>query len=120
MKRAKITGLEKVLRNLNKEIKKIEGRTKAGLWEAALAVRYRAQELTPVETGHLKGFVSTPPPIDTPRGPSTYIAFHAEYAVYVHEINANYTVGQWKFLETALRELKGKVLDIIKRNAKIR
>ena len=119
MKRAKITGLEKVLKNLNKEIGKIKGRTKAGIWEAALAVRYRAQELTPVETGHLKGFVSTPPPIDSPRGPGTYIAFHAEYAVYVHEIQARHKAGQWKFLETALRELKKKVLDIIKRNAKI-
>lgn len=119
MKKVRITGLAKVLRNLNKEIKGIKGRTKAGLWEAALMIRNRAQHLCPVDIGNLKASAVTPPPIDTPRGPSATIGFTATYAVFVHEINANYTVGQWKFLETALRELKSKVLAVIKARAQV-
>jgi hypothetical protein len=115
-----VKGLRAIERNLNREIGKIKGRTKAGVWEAALVIRSRAQQLTPVDTTHLKTFVTTPRPSDTPMGPVTAITFHANYALHVHEIQATHRVGQWKFLETAIRELKGKALDIIKRTAQIK
>jgi hypothetical protein len=106
------------MRNLNKEIKNIEGRTKAGLWQAALLVRHQSQELTPVDTGNLKGSAFTDS-YDTPKGPGAVIGYTATYAVYVHEIDNNYRVGQWKFLEMALRMLKKKILHTIKSYARI-
>ena len=51
----KVTGIDTILRNLNKEIKKIEGRTLGGLILAAQdPVRREAQQECPVVTGNLK------------------------------------------------------------------
>ncbi len=47
-------GLDKVLSNLNKEIGKIEGRTRQGLLSAALKVKRDAIKLAPVDTGNLR------------------------------------------------------------------
>ena len=116
--KVRITGLDRVLKNLNREIMQIQGRTKAGLREAALVVRKRAQELTPIDTGHLKGSAYTEA-YDTPLGPGAEIGFMASYAPFVHEINKSYTVGQWKFLETAIKENYQKILEIIRKRAKI-
>ena len=119
MRNIYFTGLSQINRNLNKEIKKIKGRTKAGLWQAALMVRKQSQELTPVDTGNLRGSAFTDS-YDTQKGPDAVIGYTASYAPYVHEIDANYRVGQWKFLEMALRMLKKKILHTIKSYARIR
>lgn len=115
-----VKGLRGIERNMNREIGKIKGRTKAGIWEAALFICGKAQEMTPVDTSHLKSFVTTPRPSDTPMGPVTAITFHAEYALHVHEIQATHRVGQWKFLETAMRKWKGKALEIVGARAQIK
>ncbi len=47
-------GLDKVLSNLNKEIGKIEGRTRQGLLAAALKVKRDAIKLAPIDTGNLR------------------------------------------------------------------
>jgi len=47
-------GLDKVLSNLNKEIRGIEGRTRQGLLAAALKVKRDAIKLAPVDTGNLR------------------------------------------------------------------
>lgn len=109
---AEITGLEEVMARLNAEIEKIEGRTKAGLWEAALMVRREAQKLCPVDTGNLKASAYTLA-YQTPEGPGAEVGFTASYAAAVHEINANYTVGEWKFLETALKKLESEIPKVI-------
>ncbi|GAG31886.1 unnamed protein product, partial [marine sediment metagenome] len=46
-------GLDKVLKNLNKEIQKIEGRTQAGVTEAALYIKRESQKKTPMDLGNL-------------------------------------------------------------------
>lgn len=112
-----ITGTDKVLRNLNREILGIQNRTRAGMREAALVVRKRSQELTPVDTGHLKASAYTES-FDSPKGPGAEIGYMAAYAVFVHEIDKNYTVGQWKFLETALKEKAKEILEIIRKRAR--
>ena len=117
-KRVYFTGLKRVQANLNNEITKIKGRTKAGLWSAALVVRRRAQQLSPVDTGNLKGSAFTNA-YDTPKGPGAEIGFTASYAVFVHEVRAKHKVGQWKFLQTALQEKATQVLEIIKKYAKV-
>lgn len=115
--RVRMVGTDRILRNLNSEIRGIRNRTKAGLREAALVVRKRAQELSPVDTGHLKASAYTEA-FDTARGPGAEIGFMASYAPYVHEIDKGYTVGQWKFLETALKEKHREILEIIKKRAR--
>jgi len=112
-----VTGTDKVLRNLNREIRGIKNRTRAGMREAALVVRKRSQELTPVKTGNLKGSAGTQV-YDTPKGPGAVIYYTAAYAPYVHEINRNYRVGQWKFLETALKQKAREILEIIRKRAR--
>lgn len=70
----KLKGLSTILQNLNKEIKKIEGRSLQGLIQAAVKVRYdmgHTPPLVPWDTGNLnaswfiatsKGTVETPTP----------------------------------------------------------
>jgi len=115
--RTTITGLDKVLRNLNREITGIRNRSKAGLREAALVVRRRSMQLTPVDTGNLRASAYSEV-FDTVKGPAAEIGYMAGYAVYVHEINKNYTVGQWKFLETALKEKQHEIVEIIRKRAR--
>lgn len=50
----KFRGLEKVLRNLNKEVRKIEGATVAGLAVAGAAVKRDAVKNAPLVTGNLR------------------------------------------------------------------
>lgn len=42
--------------------------------------------------------------INTARGMKIDMEYTAPYAVYVHEINKNYRVGKWKFLEDPLKK----------------
>lgn len=113
-----ITGTDKVLRNLNREIMGIRSRSKAGLREAALVIRRRSMELTPVDTGNLRGSAYTET-FDGVEGPGAEIGYTAGYAVYVHEIDKSYTVGQWKFLETALKEKSHEILEIIRKRVHV-
>lgn len=50
----KWVGLDTVIKNLNKEIEEIKGRTVKGLLQAGLRVKADAQRITPVDTGNLK------------------------------------------------------------------
>ena len=121
-----LKGMDKVLRNLNKEIKKIENRTQAGVTAAALKVKAESQKLTPVDTGNLKAsaYVSSPAIKNIP---SAEIGYTASYAIYVHEMEYSrsgkkitHPTGQWKFLETALFSNQKEILRIIKSYARIK
>lgn len=113
-----ITGTDAVLANLNRHIAAIQNRSKAGLREAALFIRGEAQKRTPVDTGHLRASAYTEA-YNTPLGSGAEIGFMASYAPFVHEIDKSYTVGQWKFLETALSENTQKIIEIIRKRARI-
>lgn len=144
----RVEGAEKVLRNLNREIKGVKGRTKGGLLKAALFVRGDAQRRVPIVTGHLKNsaFVSAR---DTLFGPGAVVGFSAKYALSVHEnpragktggvspSGKKYTtgtttagneskriiysvVGGWKFLEKAYTQNVKKIISIIASKAKVR
>ena len=115
----KIRGLKEVTRNLNSGIRKIKGRTERGMGLAAIHVKGEAQKLCPVDTGNLRSsaFVTTG---RSRSGPYAKIGFGAYYAVYVHEINKRYRVGQWKFLETALRRSRSTILRILRLTASAR
>lgn len=48
------------------------------------------------------------------------VGFTMPYAVWVHEMNRNYTYGQWKFLEKSFRKNKREIFAILKRSAKMK
>lgn len=118
-RRVYVTGLNKVLANLNREIKKIEGRTKAGLWQAALIIQRRSMQLTPVDENNLRPSAYAHA-YDTPSGPGAEIGYTASYAVFVHEVQATHKPPtQWKFLETAIKEKEKDALEAIRSKAKV-
>jgi hypothetical protein len=51
----KLQGYDKVMRNLNREIKKIRKTTRAGLWEAGLVIKGDALRITPRDLSNLAG-----------------------------------------------------------------
>jgi hypothetical protein len=57
-----------------------------------------ARTEVPVKTGNLKNSAFKEPN-SGPDKTGIELGFRADYAVYVHEIDKNYTVGKWKYLE---------------------
>ena len=106
-----VVGMDNIIRNLNKEIKKIEGRTEAGMLQAALFIKGESQKEIPVVTGHARAsaFVVSSSGINVEAGadedtieaaaeakavvsaktkagnPSSAVGFGAVYAAALHE-----------------------------------
>lgn len=59
---ATVTGLDNIMRNLNKEIGQIKNRTQAGITDAALFIKDGSKKDVPVVTGNLRNsaFIVTP------------------------------------------------------------
>jgi hypothetical protein len=116
---AEIKGLSKVLRNLNVQMAALGIKTKAGLMEAGLFVKSKAVPITPIDTGNLRG--SAYVELSTKGAePVAIIGYASNYAIYVHEgVEKHFNVGQAKFLETALKENTSKILEILRKNAKL-
>ena len=45
---------------------------------------------------------------------SVTVGFTQRYALYVHEVQANHVVGQWKYLETPARRMKTTISSLVK------
>lgn len=120
MSRGRVMGLNKVLFNLNKEIKGIQGRSKAGLKAAALKVKADSVRFTPIKSGNLRGSAYVDSGESTLTGPWAEIGYTAFYAPFVHEINKNYLRGGWKFLERALIKNRRVILNTIREFARLR
>lgn len=114
----RLVGTDIVLANLNREIRGIRGRTKKGVRTAALLVKRESQKLTPIDTGNLKGSAYTEV-VGGDIKPGAIIGYTANYAPFVHEINKNYIKGQWKFLETAIKNNEFKIIKIIQDSARV-
>ena len=120
-----LKGLNTVLKNLNKEVKKIKGRSMKGLIRSAAIIR-RDMEFTPplipVDTGNLRDSWFTMPFFIT-GSPALTIGFSAYYAVFVHEnIGAHFQrpgAGA-KFMEASMKRNAQKVLETIAHEARIR
>ena len=132
-----LEGLADVLRDLNKEIEQISGRTLAGMWDAGLQVqRVAQQELRPsVITGNLRASAYTrrtgdlqrldpskmdqrkvaPDPTDSFDG--VEIGFTAVYAAARHEDMEGRAP---KFLERPLQRNRQQILEIIRKRAVIK
>ena len=119
-----VKGMDNVLRNLNKEIKKIEGYSMKGLIRSAILIRRdmdKTSPLVPVDEGNLRSswFID---PKRTRKGPSLRIGFTANYAWYVHEmVGANFKrpgAGA-KFFEGSLNRNHDKILKAIQKEVKV-
>ena len=108
-----LQGLQKTLLNVNKQTSKIKNKTKEGMISAGLHIEAEAKRNTPIDTGNLRasGYTTW----DTAPGSAlaVEIGFTAHYAIHVHEIKKNYHGGDWKFLERAIAENEGEILQEI-------
>ena len=73
----------------------------AGVYLSACNVITTAMRLTPVDTGWLRGSRYVRKPQVSGDSFKIEAGFGASYAIFVHEINRDYVVGEWKFLTTA-------------------
>ncbi len=117
-----VRGLPAVLKNLNRQIAKIEGRTGKGLLAAALFVKGEAQEITPQKTGVLinSAFASS---AMVNKQPVARVGYTAKYAPFVHEMpeSNNFTKPDTgpKYLQKAVFNNQQVILNIIQKRAKI-
>jgi hypothetical protein len=126
---SRVSGLDNVLRNLNKEIGKIENRGAIGLGKAALFIEREGIKQTPVDTGTLvhSWYVATL--LRTSVRTTVEIGLTAAYAPILHErthsvngkrIRFKKAGAKPKFLEDPIKHNTARILDIIRSNATIR
>ena len=121
----KIKGLNNVMKNLNNEIRAIEGRSTMGLLESAALIRNDMEKtppLVPVDTGALRAsWFATP--LAGQKFPIVLAGFKVNYAAYVHEmVGANFkrSGAGAKFLEAAVKRNSQEIVKIVQKNAKVR
>lgn len=115
-----LTGLQEVQQNLNREIDKIQNKSKQGVLEAGLLVERESKQKTPVDTNNLKAGTYTEPLI-TFKGPGAEIGYMAFYAIHVHErTELNHPTGEAKFLENALHENERNIIELIRDNVEVK
>jgi len=89
----------------------------AATYMATSTVISTAMRLTPVDTGWLRSSRYVRMPKMSGNKFSIEAGFSASYAVYVHQINKDYIVGEWKFLSTAVNYHASSMLSDIARIA---
>ena len=118
------SSFDTVVKNLNKEIKKIEGKTMVGLIAGvAFLIKdmYETQPYIPKEFGNLRNSWFTNP-IKSENKPIVIMGFSANYAAFVHEmVGANFTEpgSGAKWFEAALKRNHNKLLDIVKEHVRV-
>jgi hypothetical protein len=115
-----LTGLNEVMRNLNREIQNIEGDIDDGLLAAAIFVEGESNEIVPHDTGNLLN--SSFHRVNRQTHTAT-VGYTSRYAPYVHEMprTFNYTkpgTGP-KFLQRSIAENQTRILSIIANRARI-
>ena len=120
-----LKGLDTVLKNLNREIKAIEGRSLKGMLLAVAEIRNDIDSIPPLvpvgETGNLRASWFSEP-LMLPIGSAVIFGHSANYAAYVHELlGAHFQrpgAGP-KWLQSHIRRTKERTLRIIAENARI-
>ena len=129
-----ITGIETVMKNLNKEALKISGKTMGGLIRGGILVKNSMMKdppTVPLEFGNLRSSYFTQP-FPSKNAPVLLMGFTANYATIVHERveGAPWGTGvvgdvKWrdpgsgpKFLESALKRKETEILQEMKNSVK--
>lgn len=119
----RVRGLKTAVRNLNREINKIEGRTVKGLLAAALFVKGESQEITPQKTGVLINSAFASAGTKSNGMPISRVGYTAKYAPWVHEMSEDNTFTKPdtgpKFLQKAVFENLSTILSIIRRRIRL-
>ena len=129
---ANIKGLNKVTKNLNRQISKIKNLSFEGLIDSAILIRRSMEEtppLIPLDLGNLRASWFTSP-IMIGMIKALLIGFTAAYAPYVHEMLPSEKAGRiinWsrpgsgpKFFQSALNRNRNMILKILAKKAKIK
>lgn len=126
----KLEGMDKLMQNLNKEIKNLDRVSAAGLISASrhlIEEMEKVPPLIPVKTGNLRGSWDTNTYKSSGRFAMHTFGFTANYAVFVHEmigknINWNRPNSGARFFYAALDRnyRSGKLLEIIAKNSEIK
>lgn len=126
-------GIEKVMKNLNAEVKKIKGQTMGGLLAGGAIVQRESMKRVPVEYGNMRASAFTRKAMDTTERMAVEVGYTAFYAPYVHENMEQSLKGQprksglgvyWgpagepKFLQNAVQDKTTEVVAAIARHAK--
>jgi hypothetical protein len=80
---AKLTGMEQVLKNINAEVAKVEGRTVGGLLALGNVVLGRSNRKVPREIGNLIGSGYARKAQHNPK--AVEVGYTSAYALHVHE-----------------------------------
>jgi len=99
------------MHSLRKHLKNKEKAARKTMTAATLLVKGRSLPLTPKDTGNLRQSAYTKMRVEGSRIIGE-IGYTANYAVYVHEIAKRYKVGDWKYLETALKMSKDELIAL--------
>lgn len=118
----RIRGRRSTIRGLNREIAKIKGRTSQGLLAAALFVEGESNENVPQRKGVLIN--SSFSDVGSLNGkPVARAGYTAKYAPFVHEMPESYNFTKPgtgpKFLQNAVVQNPGTILNIIRRRVKV-
>ncbi len=117
------TGLNNVLSNLNKEIRKIEGDTLKGVRAATLFVEGESNEVVPQKFGVLINSSFSQAERQGNRSIGR-VGYTAKYAPFVHEMPASFNFTKSgtgpKYLQKAISENHKQILSIIAKRAKIK
>ena len=102
----KVSGLDRVVANLERIGEQMVTRAEAALYQEAELIMTTAKERTPIKTGALRSSGHVKAPTRTRSQVSVRLGFGgtaAPYAIAVHEnLNAYHRVGRAKFLESAI------------------
>jgi hypothetical protein len=97
-----MVGLAKTLRVLDQFRVKNEGAYRGAIYMLATNVVSTALKLAPADTGYLRASRYVRKPTLAGKKFTCEVGFGAPYALYVHEMNLKYIVGEWKFLKKAV------------------
>jgi len=136
-----IKGVDKVIGNLNRQIKGIKLKSAKGLIQAAIIVRRdmdKTEPKIPIDLGNLRASWRVVP-FKSQKGAYITMGFTANYAVFVHEmVDADFTSPRVrynkgkkriytpragsgaKFFSESLKRNKRKMLRVIQESAKIK
>ncbi len=111
----RITGVNKVLKNMRKATKGYAARAERGLKLAGTFVQGQSQKIVPVDTANLKGGAFTRNIGGKGFKADVIVGYVADYAVYVHEnLDARHKKGkQAKYLESVVRKDRSEIFRII-------
>ena len=117
----KITGQDRVIRNLAQYATRLSFAMDAAVLESAETVKETSQALCPVATGALRESAVTAAEVQSDVVTAA-VGYTASYALAVHEkTEIRHTNGQAKFLEDAVKQYEPKYLfDLGKAAEKVR